>query len=306
MHERMKIGVVLPTGEGEAGGGMPDYALVRSLAIDAEAAGLDSIWVSDHLVMRFPGEPETGVHEAWTILSALAEATSRVELGTIVLCGSFRDPGVVAKMAVALDAVSGGRLILGLGSGWHDPEYEAFGFPTDHKVGRFAEALAIIDGLLAGERVTYHGRYHDVADAALLPPPARRIPILVAAVRPRMLELTARHADQWNTAWYELPDERLATRRAGLDVALAAAGRDPGSLVQTVGVRMRPAGGDAESPPGPGALFRGTVAELAALLDTYEGLGFGHLLAWIDPTTPETLGWLVDAVRRHREHPRVG
>jgi hypothetical protein len=121
-----------------------------------------------------------------------------------------------------------------------------------------------------------------------------------------MLELTARHADQWNTAWYELPDERLATRRAGLDAALAVVGRDPGSLVQTVGVRMRPAGGDAASPPGPGALFRGTVAELAALLGTYEGLGFGHLLAWIDPTTPETLGWLVDAVRRHREDPPVG
>ena len=302
----MKIGVVLPTGEGEAGDGMPRYPLVRSLAIAAEGAGLDSIWVSDHLVLRFPDEPETGVHEAWTVLSALAEATERVELGTIVLCSSFRDPGLTAKMAVALDEVSGGRLVLGLGSGWHDPEYEAFGFQTDHKVGRFAEALAIIDGLLAGERVTFQGQFHSAADAVLLPPPSREIPILVAAVRPRMLELTARHADQWTTAWYGLPDERLTTRRAALAAALDAAGRDPDSIVQTVGVRMRPAGVAAESPPGPGALFQGDVAELAALLDMYVGLGFGHLLAWIDPTTPETLAWLVEGVRLHRDRRPAG
>jgi alkanesulfonate monooxygenase SsuD/methylene tetrahydromethanopterin reductase-like flavin-dependent oxidoreductase (luciferase family) len=306
MAERMKIGLVLPTGDGEAGGRMPDYRLIRSLARSAEAAGLDSIWVSDHLVVRFPGEPETGVHEGWTVLSALAEATSRVELGTIVLCSSFRNPALTAKMAAALDAVSGGRLILGLGCGWHDPEYEAFGFPTDHRVGRFAEALTIIKGLLAGERVTLAGTYHAAADAVLLPPPARSIPILVAAVKPRMLELTVSHADQWNTAWYAEPDDRLVSRRAALAAALEAAGRNPGSLTQTVGVRMRPAGVVHESPPGPGALFTGDATELAALLDTYEGLGFGHVIAWIDPTTPETLDWLVEAVRVHRERSPAG
>lgn len=297
----MKIGVVLPTAEGEAGDGMPDYRLTRSYAVAAEAAGLDSVWVSDHLVMRFPGEPETGVHEGWTVLSALAEATSRVELGTIVLCSSFRNPGLTAKMAAALDAVSDGRLILGLGCGWHDPEYEAFGYPTDHRVGRFAEALAIVDGLLAGERVTVEGRFHAAVDAVLLPPPGRRIPILVAAIKPRMLDLTVRHADQWNTAWYALPDERLATRRAALSAALTAVGRDPGSLVQTVGVRMRPADGADESPPGPGALFRGTAAELADLLDTYEGLGFDHLVAWVDPTTATGFEWLLEGVRLYRD-----
>ena len=280
---------------------MPDYRLARSYALAAEAAGLDSVWVSDHLVMRFPGEPETGVHEAWTVLSALAEATSRVELGTIVLCSSFRNPGLTAKMAATLDAISGGRLILGLGCGWHDPEYEAFGYATDHKVGRFAEALAIVDGLLSGERVTIDGRFHTASDAVLLPPPVHKVPILVAAVKPRMLDLTVRHADQWNTAWYALPDERLATRRAALAAALEAAGRDPGSLVQTVGVRMRAANVEDESPPGPGALFRGTVAELAALLDTYERLGFAHLVAWVDPTTADGFEWLLAGVRQHRD-----
>ena len=302
MSGRMKIGFVLPTGDGEAGDGSPGYPLIRSLALGAEAAGLDSIWVADHLLMRFPGEPESGVHEAWTILAALAEATSRVELGTIVLCSSFRNPGLVAKMAATLDDVSGGRVVLGIGCGWHDPEYEAFGYPTDHKVGRFAEALAILDGLLAGERVTYHGTFHDAEDAVLLPPPAREIPILVAAVKPRMLELTARHADAWNTAWYSLPDERRATRTAGLDAALVAAGRDPASLVRTVGVRMRPAGAPDEPPVGPGALFRGDATELAALLDTYAGLGFDHLLAWVDPTDLAGLDWFVEGVGIHRGH----
>jgi alkanesulfonate monooxygenase SsuD/methylene tetrahydromethanopterin reductase-like flavin-dependent oxidoreductase (luciferase family) len=306
MRGRMKIGVVLPTAEGEAGEGMPDYRITRSLAVAAEAAGLDSIWVSDHLVMRFPGEAETGVHEAWTVLSALAEATSRVELGTIVLCSSFRSPGLTAKMAAALDVVSDGRMILGIGCGWHDPEYEAFGFPTDHKVGRFAEALAILDGLLAGERVTLQGRYHAATDAVLLPAPARRIPILVAAVKPRMLDLTVRHADQWNTAWYAEPDERLVTRRAALSAALASAGRDPGSLVQTVGVRMRPAAVADESPPGPGALFRGSAPELADLFDTYEGLGFDHLVAWVDPTTAAGFEWLLEGARLHRDRQPAG
>jgi alkanesulfonate monooxygenase SsuD/methylene tetrahydromethanopterin reductase-like flavin-dependent oxidoreductase (luciferase family) len=300
MTERMKIGVVLPIGDGEAGEGMPDYGLVRSLAVATESAGLDSIWVADHLVMRFPGEPEVGVQESWTLLAALAEATDRVALGTIVLCSSFRSPGLVAKMAVALDAVSGGRLILGLGCGWHDPEYEAFGYPTDHRVGRFAEALEIIDRLLAGERVTFHGRFHDTDDAVLLPPPARDIPILVAAVRPRMLELTSRHAESWNTAWYGAPDEKLVNRRAALADALRATGRDPATLEQTVGIRIRSSGVTATPAEEAGSLFVGSVEEVADLLDTYEQLGFGHVIAWIDPTTHAGLEWFVEGVRVHR------
>ena len=119
---------------------------------------------------------------------------------------SFRNPGILAKMAVTADAVSDGRLVLGLGAGWHDPEYLAFGFPTDHRVSRFEEALQIIGPLLRGERVSVTGRYHQVRDAVLLPAPERPIPTLVAGHGPRMLQLTARHADAWNTAWYGLPD----------------------------------------------------------------------------------------------------
>jgi probable F420-dependent oxidoreductase len=302
MTERMRIGIVLPLGEGQIGTGTPSYRAIRAYARTAEAAGLDSVWVFDHLLMRFPEEPESGIHEAWTILSALAEATERVELGTVVMCTSFRNPALLAKMAAALDEVSGGRLILGLGCGWHDPEYEAFGYPTDHRVGRFEEALAIIEPLLRGQRVTYEGRFHATDDAVLLPPPPRRdIPILVAAGRPRMLAITAERADLWNTAWFARPDDRLSARRSALSAAVAAAGRDPRTVGETVGVRVRPADSSAGPADGPGALFIGTVEELADLLDEYAALGIVHRIAWIDPADEAGLRWFEEGVTRHRE-----
>ena len=151
----MKIGIVLPI-EDEGRGAVP-YPVIREMAQGADAGGLDSVWVYDHLLYRFGDDPTTGLYECWTILSAIAEATRRVSLGTIVLCTGFRNPALLAKMAGTLDAVSGGRLILGVGAGWHDPEFEAFGFPTDHKVSRFEEALAVITGLIRDGRADLDG-----------------------------------------------------------------------------------------------------------------------------------------------------
>ncbi|HEY4188928.1 MAG TPA: LLM class flavin-dependent oxidoreductase, partial [Candidatus Limnocylindrales bacterium] len=195
----MKIGMVLPMNESD-GNGAGTWARIRQLARHAEAAGLDSLWVYDHFIFRMPDEPEDGIHEAWTLLTAVAAVTERVDLGTIVLGTGFRPPALMAKMAATLDEVSSGRLILGIGTGWHESEYTAFGYPFDHRAGRFEEALAIIAPLVHGERVTLHGRWHDVDDAVLIPPPPRparlpgRIPILIAAKGERMLRLTARHA----------------------------------------------------------------------------------------------------------------
>ena len=150
----MRIGVTLPLAQGDtADGHVPSYDEARIFALRAEAVGLDSIWVFDHLLFRFASKPEEGVREAWTTLAALAPVVPRIELGSLVMCSSFRNPGLMAKMAATLDDLSGGRVILGLGSGWHDPEYEAFGYPADHKVGRFAEDLEIAARLLRGERV---------------------------------------------------------------------------------------------------------------------------------------------------------
>jgi probable F420-dependent oxidoreductase len=267
----------------DGSGRMPSWPEVRAFAEHAEGLGLHSIWVCDHFVSSPPGRPVEGIHEGWTILSALAASTSRVELGQLVMCLSFRNPALLAKMATTADVVSGRRLILGVGAGWYDAEYEAFGYPTDNRVGRFDEALRIIGPLLRGERVTFSGRYYQVSDAVLLPPPERRIPILVAANRPRTLRLTARYADAWNTAWFGHPEVEVRSRLAELEKALEAEGRDPATLRRTVG--MRPALGV-------------TVGELARAIDAYEVLGFDDVIVGLEPMTEQSLDGLAAALRR--------
>src|SRR5215213_6860584 len=150
----MRIGVQLP--EVERRVGWPEY---RAMARAAEAAGFDSIWLGDHLLSRADERPERGPWEAWTLLAALAAATERVRLGPLVACAGFHSPGLVAKMAATLAEVSGGRFVLGLGAGWNEEEFRAFGLPFDRRVSRFEEAFAIVRGLLAGDRVTFHGRH---------------------------------------------------------------------------------------------------------------------------------------------------
>jgi alkanesulfonate monooxygenase SsuD/methylene tetrahydromethanopterin reductase-like flavin-dependent oxidoreductase (luciferase family) len=177
----MRIGVVVPMSSSDGPGQMPTWPQVRAFGEHAEAVGLDSLWVCDHLLSGPSDDSADGIHEGWTIMAALAATTRRVELGQLVMCTSFRHPALLAKMATTADTVSGGRLILGLGAGWYDPEYQAFGYPTDHRVGRFEEAIRIIGPLLRGERVTLAGSYYQVRDAVLRLPPDRPIPILVAA-----------------------------------------------------------------------------------------------------------------------------
>ena len=266
---------------------------------------MDSLWVYDHLIFRLPGEPEDGIHEAWTVLTAVAAVTVRVKLGSIVLGSGFRPPAVLAKMAATLDEVADGRLILGLGVGWHEPEYRAFGFPYDHRVGRFEEVLAILPPLLRGERVTFHGRYHQVEDAVLIPPPPRptrlpgHVPILVAARGERALRLVARHADAWNAAWFGVPNDRFHQRRADLLAACEAEGRDPATLEVTVGVTIdteravggRPGAADA-LPPEPDAIARA--------LDAWRDLGVGHVQVDLRPASERTIEMLLEARARHR------
>ena len=163
----MKVGLMLPMGEDEASGHVPPWSTLRDMALTAEERGLDSVYLADHLLFR-DGSGTEGIHEAWTVLSAVAALTSRVEIGPLVLAVPFRNPALTAKMAAELDEVSGGRLVLGLGCGWHEPEFEAFDFPFDHRVGRFEEALGIIIPLLREGRVRFDGRWHR-ANAELRP-----------------------------------------------------------------------------------------------------------------------------------------
>ena len=275
----------------DGAGRTPSWPDIRTFAEHAEAAGLDSLWVCDHFFGSMPGAPPEGVHEAWTLATALAAATKRVEVGQLVTCATYRNPGLLAKMAVTADAVSGGRLVLGLGAGWHDTEYEAFGYPTDHRVSRLEEFLEIVVPLLHGETVSFAGRHHRVADAVLLPPPDRRIPLLVAGNGPRILGLTARYAEAWNTAWFAGPDERLRERVAALETALGEEGRDPSTLRRTVGMYIA----DPAVAPDESDAFTGSVDELAETLRRFGELGFADVIAVLEPMNERSLDRLAEA-----------
>jgi probable F420-dependent oxidoreductase len=190
----VRVGIQLPEVEREVR--WPEYL---AMARAAEEVGFDSIWIGDHLLYD---DPERAPWEAFTLLSALAAVTSRVKLGPLVACAGFHPPGVLAKMAATIDEVSGGRFVLGLGSGWNRREFDAFGIPYDKRVSRFEEAFTIIRGLLAGERVTFEGAFHRADDAVLLPAPARRVPLMIGSNGPRMLSIALPHVDAWNT-WYD-------------------------------------------------------------------------------------------------------
>ncbi len=293
----MRVGVTVPMAYGEtADGRVTTFTETREYATIAEQSGLDSIWVFDHLLFRFPPEPDEGPHEAWTTLSALAAVVPRVELGALVMCSSFRPAGVMAKQAATLDDLSGGRLILGLGSGWHEPEYDAFGLPFETRVSSFAEDLEVIARLLRGETVSLEGRFRTYDRAILLPAPARRPPIVVASKGPRMLRLTATWADAWNTAWFGRVDERLQTRLRELDEACAATGRDPASLRRTVGIRLHPAGEGAHDTSGTDVGASG----LADFLDELEDVGFADAIVWSLAKTPATIELIAEARELHR------
>jgi alkanesulfonate monooxygenase SsuD/methylene tetrahydromethanopterin reductase-like flavin-dependent oxidoreductase (luciferase family) len=206
----------------------------------AEDLGFDHAWLVDHLVDT-DGPPDRPCLEAWTLLAAIAARTSRIRLGVLVTSNTFRHPAVLLKAAVTVDHISGGRLILGLGTGWHADEHRRYGVDLPdaaERVDRFAEAVELISLLMAQERTTYAGRYYRLEDAPLQPRPLQvpRIPILIAAHRPRMLRLAARYADQWDT-FAAMPDTAtdgvetaLAERIRYLDEACRAIGRDPAEI----------------------------------------------------------------------------
>ena len=298
------VGLMLPDTEREMAGGTARWADLAAMARTAEACGFDSIWVSDHLLFRFEGKEPQGIWECWSLLAALAAVTSRVEIGTLVSCTGFRNPALLAKTADTVDEISGGRLVLGLGAGWHQPEYEAFGYPYDHRVSRFAEALAIISGLLRHGRVDFAGAYHTARDCELRPrgPRPGGPPIMVGSSAPRMLALLAAHGDLWN-AWARQTVEEVAADRALVDAALAANGRDPATVGRSVALLVDTpdaTGRPSEEKPG---LKARTPAELAEHLLAYAALGIDHVQLMIDPNTPAGLEW---AARALEEVDRAG
>ena len=291
----MKIGLVLPMGSHV--GPPQTYPVIRSFAVHAEELGFDSVWAFEHVLFRFPDQAERGALEAWTIMAMLGEATSDIEIGSLVLGMRFRNPAFLAKMALTLDDAIGGRLTLGVGAGWHDPEYEAFGYPIDHRLGRTEEGFAILRDLLDGQRVTFEGRWQHASDATLLPAPTRRIPLLSSSRKGRMTRITARYADMWNGAWVGRHDDPVQLERlADLRQACEEVGRDPAEVALTAGVSVRYPDAD-EAPPAPGrGDVSGEPAEIAEQLQAFDEAGYSQLMVWLGPMNERSLDRLAESV----------
>jgi alkanesulfonate monooxygenase SsuD/methylene tetrahydromethanopterin reductase-like flavin-dependent oxidoreductase (luciferase family) len=283
------------------------YETIRAIAQQAEGDGFDSLWLADHLFYRDPGAPTRGIWECWTMLSALAEATQRVEIGPLVLCNAFRHPGILAKMATTLDEVSHGRLILGVGAGWNEPEYQAFGLPFDHRVDRFEEALQILKPLLQEGHVDFTGRYYHARNCDIVPrgPRSAGPALLVGSERgPRMLKLTAQYADLWNTGYMGQPGT-MAEPLAKLEAACREIGRDPTTIGVTALIGLWFPDLQAKQPSFFDQPLTGTVPEIAAAMRGYAELGVQHIMFQCEPYTLEALQRLTEALHLYRgmEHP---
>jgi len=285
----LKVGILLPVAEYRFAGRTPRWRDLLTMAQVAEDVGFDSLWVVDHLLVRAPGQPPEGVWECWSLVSALAASTRRIQIGTLVVCANWRNPALLAKMAETVDEISEGRLVLGLGAGNTEDEFRTFGFPWEARVSRFAEAIEIVHALLRWGEADIEGRYYQARGCALRPrgPRASGPPILVGGYGRRMLELAARYADLWNT-YYSHTSNRasgLAPLLTALDAACAAVGRDPATLGRTASVLVGLSGhgpiyGVAAEP------LSGSPAELAEEFRAYAQAGISHLQLRVEPNTP--------------------
>jgi alkanesulfonate monooxygenase SsuD/methylene tetrahydromethanopterin reductase-like flavin-dependent oxidoreductase (luciferase family) len=286
----LKVGLILPETERQMNGGSARWSDLREMAHLGEQIGADSLWITDHLIHRVPGEEPRGMWECWSLIAALAAVTERSEIGTLVLSTSFRNPALLAKMADTVEEISSGRLILGLGAGWNEAEYLAFGYPFDHRVSRFEEAVAIITGLLRDGQIDFAGEYYQARDCELRPRGPRlhgpTIMFGASSAGPRMLELSARFADGWNT-WFDSTGNSVAGLLPLLervDAACLAAGRDPAALERSAAVIVEVGPHEPSAMTGPP--LTGSPAEIAAGLRAYADAGVSHVQVWLEPNTP--------------------
>lgn len=295
MARPLKVGVELTIAENKGREDTPRWNDISQMAQRAEQLGFDSVWVEDHLLFRQEGRDQQGVWDAWSMLAAIAAVTSKVEIGPLVSCISFRNPALLAKMADTVDEISDGRLILGLGAGWHEPEYQAFGFPFDHRVSRFEEALKIISGLLRDGEIDFEGKYYQARECELRPrgPREQGPPILLGTTGPRMLRLTAEYADIWNG--YFTRTGNLASGvpelRELVDAACREVGREPATLRRTASVFVTLPGASQQQIDwhGSSTPLSGAPEQIAEGLRAYADEGISHLQLWLEPNTLESI-----------------
>lgn len=293
-NARMKLGIILPEAEGDFAGGTAGWRDFKEMAQLAEQIGLDSVWFVDHLLYRNPEAAlkQQGAWECWTMLTGLAAATERVELGSLVTPTSFRNPAVFAKQIDAVEEISGGRIILGLGAGWNEPEYLAFGLPFDRRVSRFEEAFTIIRTLLQEGEIDFEGTYYTARDCELCPrgPRPEGPPLMIGSTGPRMLRISLPHVQIWN-AWLCRGNNTASAvpeLRELVDTACTGVGRDPADIERSVSIVVDPSGrnelptsmaGDDVKP------LTGSPEEIAAGLQKFADEGIRHLQFCLAPNT---------------------
>jgi probable F420-dependent oxidoreductase len=307
----MRLGLALPQYDFSIAGRDPlDWASVREFAVAAERAGYDSLWLSDHLTLdlaRYGGTPvPRDLFDPLVTLGALARVVERPRLGTLVLCEALRPASVLAKSLATIDRICGGRLDVGIGAGWYEPDYTLIGMSMPgprERLERLREAIIVCRALLSGEPFTYDGRFHCAYEARNDPPAIQgpTPPIIVGGKGDHLLRLVAELADGWNTVWVWTPEsyrERLST----LERVCESVGRDPATIARSLGLYALCGEDEADlerrferlravSPAGvldrvtleqwrEGRLV-GTVEQLREQVARWEGLGIGTLVVCV-------------------------
>jgi alkanesulfonate monooxygenase SsuD/methylene tetrahydromethanopterin reductase-like flavin-dependent oxidoreductase (luciferase family) len=292
--DRLRLGLILPTWTTTD----VRWSEVVEIAGAAAAAGFDSLWVSDHLLLPsnnaelkrragvdFPDDPDVeleGYLECFTTMAALAVAVPKLVIGSFVASAGYRNAGLLAKMAVTIDDISDGRLVLGVGSGDSEGEHHTFGFPTDQRVGRFEETLLILKRLFTNESLEFESSHHQLRGVRLLPGARRQggPPIMIGTLNPRvrMQRLVAQYADIWN-GWLGYTDaspESAERQLRIIDDACREHGRDPNTLTATTAVRGAMPGSGYVPRPDENPL-QGSPRQMAETLRGHAGLGIAEV-----------------------------
>jgi probable F420-dependent oxidoreductase len=290
-RRRLRIGVQLPEVERQV-----RWPEILDMARRVESLGYDSLWIGEHLLYRFADGSTRGPWETWTTMAGLAAATSTIRFGPLVACTNFHNPAMLAKQAATLDEMSGGRFVLGLGAGWNEIEFRAFGFPFDHRIDRFEEAFTIIRTLLREGTIDFDGRYYQARDCELTPrgPTPGGPPLLIGSNGDRMLRIALPHVDAWNS-WFNATHNRpdgVAALRAKVDAAARDVGREPAEIERSVAVYVRLGGGagrlqgNSEALPPP---LEGDPERVAEELLAYAASGISEVQLVMDPISAESI-----------------
>ena len=291
----MSLGLMVPIAQRNAFPDTPRFTDLVEICQAAKDAGFEIVWFADHFTFFDEERGYRGAWDVFTMMAGVAAVVPDIQIGVLVACTGYRNPGVIAKITEALDDISGGRIILGLGAGWHEPEYVEFGMPFDYRVSRFEDAIKIIQPLLRTGKANHQGRFYQANDAHNLPkgPREQGAPILVGSNSPRMMGLLAQYADAWNTNW-QTNAEDTKPLIEDLHAALRKVGRSPESVTMTSGASIAVEGYTGNRPNA----IHGDPDSHAKAISAFRELGFRHFICGLDPSTPESVAGFSGTIQK--------